>query len=103
MSSIGKLMKQAARMQQQMEVIQSQLAARTVTSNSGDGMVTVTARCDGNLESIKINPQALNPADPTLLEDLLLVAVNRALTQAREVANTEMGRVTGGLGLPGMM
>jgi len=63
MSSIGKLMKQAARMQQQMEQTQSALAARTVEATSGGGAVKVTAKCDGTIASIKIDPAAVNPAD----------------------------------------
>ena len=103
MSSIGKLMKQAARMQQQMEQVQAALAARTVEATSGGGAVKVVAKCDGNISSIKIDPQALNPADAQLLEDMIITAANQALTQAREISNTEMGKVTQGLSLPGMM
>lgn len=102
MSSIGKLMKQAARMQQQMEEIQSQLAARTVEATSGGGAVKVTARCDGTLASIKVDPQALNPSDAQLLEDMLLSAINKALAEAKEVSNQEMGKATAGFSLPGM-
>ena len=101
MSSIGKLMKQAARMQQQMEEVQAQLAARTVEATSGGGAVKVTAKCDGSIASIKIDPQALNPADAQLLEDMILSAANQALEQAKTISNTEMGRVTQGLNLPG--
>lgn len=103
MSSIGKLMKQAARMQQQMELVQAQLAQRTVEATSGGGMVKVTAKCDGTLAAIKIDPQAINPADAQMLEDLVLVAVNHGLTQAKELASAEMGKLTGGLGMPGLM
>jgi hypothetical protein len=103
MSSIGKLMKQAARMQQQMEAVQAQLAARVVESTSGGGAVKVIAKCDGSLQSIKIDPQALNPADAQLLEDMILSAANRALLEAKEIANQEMGKVTSGLSLPGLM
>jgi nucleoid-associated protein EbfC len=103
MSSIGKLMKQATRIQQQMEAVQAQLAARTVEATSGGGAVKVVARCDGTLASIKIDPQAANPADVQLLEDMLLAAVNNALGQAKEISNTEMGKVTSGLSLPGLM
>ncbi|MEW6303031.1 MAG: YbaB/EbfC family nucleoid-associated protein [Verrucomicrobiota bacterium] len=103
MSSIGKLMKQAQRMQQQMEKVQADLAARTVETTSGGGAVKVTAKCDGTIASIKIDPQALNPADAQLVEDMLLGAVNSALTQARDISNQEMGKVTQGLSLPGMM
>lgn len=103
MSSIGKLMKQAARIQQQMELAQAQLAARTVEASSGGGVVKAVAKCDGTLASVKIDPQAVNPADTPLLEDLVLTAVNSALTQAKEIATTEMSKVTGGFNMPGLM
>jgi hypothetical protein len=102
MSSIGKLMKQAARMQQQMEQIQSQLAQRTVEATSGGGAVKVVARCDGSIASIKIDPQAINPGDAQLIEDMILTAANQALGQAKDISNTEMGRVTSAFNLPGL-
>ena len=102
MSSIGKLMKQAARMQQEMEKVQTELANRTVEATSGGGAVKVTAKCDGSISSIKIDPQALNPADAGLLEDMILTATNQALSQAREISNNEMGKLTSGLSIPGM-
>ncbi len=101
MSSIGKLMKQAARMQQQMEQVQAQLAARTVEATSGGGAVKVIAKCDGTIGAIKIDPQALNPSDAQLLEDMILTAANQALGQAKEISKAEMGKVTAGLNLPG--
>jgi DNA-binding YbaB/EbfC family protein len=101
MSGLGKMMKQAARMQQQMEQVQAQLAARTVEATSGGGAVKVTARCDGTLAAIKIDPQALNPSDAQLLEDMILTAVNQALGQAKDIANSEMGKITSGFSLPG--
>jgi hypothetical protein len=103
MSSIGKLVKQAARMQQQMEQVQAQLAARTVETTSGGGAVKVVAKCDGTVASVKIDPQALNPSDAQLLEDMILTAINSALDQARQISSAEMGKVTQGLGLPGLM
>jgi DNA-binding YbaB/EbfC family protein len=102
MSSIGKLMKQAARMQQQMETVQSDLARRTVEASSGGGAVKVVAKCDGSLASIKIDPQALNPSDAQLLEDMIITATNQALAQAREISNAEMGKVTSGFNIPGL-
>jgi hypothetical protein len=102
MSSIGKLMKQAARMQAQMEKVQADLAARTIEATSGGGAVKVLARCDGTLASVKIDPQAINPADAQLLEDMILTAANQALAQAKEVSSTEMGKVTAGFNLPGL-
>lgn len=102
MSSIGKLMKQAQRMQQQIEQIQAGLAARTVEATSGGGVVKVTAKCDGSLAAVKIDPQAVNPADTELLQDLVLTAANNALAQAKEISNQEMGKATQGFSLPGM-
>ena len=101
MSSIGKLMKQAARMQQQMEEVQAQLAAKTVEATSGGGAVKVTAKCDGTLAAIKIDPAALNPSDAQLVEDMILTATNQALAQAKEISNAEMGKVTAGMNMPG--
>jgi nucleoid-associated protein EbfC len=91
MSSIGK-----------MEEVQAQLAARTVDATSGGGAVKVTAKCDGTIASIKIDPQALNPADAQLLEEMIQTAANQALGSAREIANTEMGKITAGFNIPGL-
>lgn len=90
-------------MQQQLQAVQAELAQRTVEATSGGGMVRATARCDGSLTALKIDPQAVNPADVALLEDLVLAAVNNALSLARETAAAEMNRVTGGANLPGLM
>ncbi len=95
-------MKQAARMQQQMEQIQNDLAKRTVEATSGGGAVKVVAKCDGSIGSVKIDPQALNPSDAQLLEDMILTAANQALGQAKEISNAEMGKVTAGFSLPGL-
>ena len=94
-------MKQAAKMQQQMEQIQNDLAQRTVEATSGGGAVKVVAKCDGSIGSIKIDPQALNPSDAQLLEDMILSAANQALAQAKEISTAEMGKVTAGFNLPG--
>jgi len=102
MSSIGKLMKQAARMKEQMDQIQDNLAKRTVEATSGGGAVKVVAKCDGTIGSIKIDPQALNPSDAQLLEDMILTAANQALNQAKEISTQEMGKVTAGFNLPGL-
>lgn len=96
-------MKQAGRIQRQMEDVQTQLAARTVEASSGGGAVKVVARCDGTLSSIKIDPQALNPADAQIVEEMLITAINNALGQAKEISNTEMAKVTQGFNIPGLM
>ena len=101
--SLGKLMKQAQKMQAQMEQIQAQLATRTVEATSGGGAVKVVAKCEGTLASIKIDPQALNPADAQVVEDMILIAVNQALAQAKDISNAEMGKATAGFNIPGMM
>ncbi len=101
MFNVAQLQKQAARMQQQMEQVQAQLAVRTVEATSGGGAVRVTARCDGSIAAVKIDPAALNPADAALLEDMILTAVNQALNQGKEISNAEMGKVTAGMKLPG--
>ena len=81
--------------------VQAELAQRTVEATSGGGAVRVVAKCDGTLGSIKVDPQALNPGDAQLLEDMILSAANQALVQAKEISNQEMGKVTAGLNLPG--
>ena len=96
-------MKQAAKMQQQMEQVQASLATRTVEATSGGGAVKVVAKCDGSLASIKIDPQALNPSDAQVVEDMILIAANQALAQAKEISNQEMGKATAGFNLPGLM
>ena len=96
-------MKQAARMQSQMGEIQASLAKRTVESTSGGGAVKVVARCDGTIESIKIDPAALNPSDAQIVEDMILTAANQALNQAKDISNQEMGKATQGFNIPGLM
>ena len=96
-------MKQAARIQRQMEQVQSEMSQKTVEATSGGGAVKVVAKCDGTIASIKLDPQALNPADVQLLEDMLLSALNKALKDAKDISSDEMGKLTGGLSIPGLM
>lgn len=96
-------MKQAARMQREMETIQAQLAERTVDATSGGGAVKVVATCEGLLKSIKVDPEALNADDAEVLEDMILTAANQALGEAKRIYNEELGKVTAGMGMPGMM
>ena len=90
-------------MQSQMGEIQASLAKRTVESTSGGGAVKVVARCDGTIESIKIDPAALNPSDAQIVEDMILTAANQALNQAKDISNQEMGKATEGFSIPGLM
>lgn len=102
MANFMKMMKQAASLQKNMEVLQADLAKRTVEFSSGGGMVKVVARGDLSLESIKIDPKVVNPAEVDMLEDLVLSAVDGALKAARDMASSEMSKLTAGMGLPGM-
>jgi DNA-binding YbaB/EbfC family protein len=102
MSSLGKFVKQAQRIQQDMAEAQKALANRTVEASSGGGAVKVVARCDGTIVSVKIDPQALNPSDAQILEDMVLGAVNQALNNAKEVSTAEMGKITSGFNIPGL-
>jgi nucleoid-associated protein EbfC len=102
MFNVAQLQKQAARLQQQMEQVQAQLAVRTVEATSGGGAVKVTAKCDGSLAAVKIDPAAVNAADAALLEEMILTAANQALNQGREISNAEMGKVTAGMKLSGL-
>ena len=102
MSSVGKLMRQAQRIQQQMEAAQATLAQKSVETSSGGGAVKVVVSGDGQVKSIRINPDAVNKDDVAFLEDLVLTAVNQGLEKAKELSNQEMGAVTQGFGLPGM-
>ena len=105
MASIGKLMKQAAKMQRQMQEAQAQMADKAIEASSGGGAVKVTATCDGTVKSIKIDPDAVDAEDISILEDMVLGAVNQALEQGREIQASEMGKLTGGMGgmgLPGL-
>jgi DNA-binding YbaB/EbfC family protein len=102
MSSVGNLMRQAQRIQQQMEAVQTSLAQKTVEAQAGGGAVKVVARCDQSIASIKILPDAVNPQDVPFLEDLVVTAVNQALRQAKEISEKEMSSVTSGLSIPGM-
>ena len=88
-------------MQQRMEQVQAELAIRTIETTSGGGAVKVTAKCDGSLASIKIDPAALKSGDAQLLEDMILSATNQALNQAKEISTSEMAKITAGMKLPG--
>jgi hypothetical protein len=99
---INKLMQQAQHMQQQMAQAQEQLASETVEASAGGGLVTVKATGNGDITEIKIDPKAIDPDDPELLEDMVLAAVNEALRSAQSLAQSRLGAMAGGLGLPGL-
>lgn len=104
MADIFKMLQQVQQMQSRMEQIQEELTKVTVTGTAGGGMVTVEADGKGNVKRVKIEPAAVNPADVEMLEDLIVVAVSEAQKKAAEVAKaqaqSELGKLTGGLNLP---
>ena len=97
--NMNQMLKQAQKMQADMVAAQEQLAKETVQASAGGGMVTVTVSGDLDVKDIRIDPEAIDPEDPDLLQDMVLAAVNEALRQARELAETRMGGLTGGLDL----
>jgi DNA-binding YbaB/EbfC family protein len=98
--NIQKLMKQAQQAQAKMAVAQEELAKATVDASAGGGMVKVTMRGDSQLTALSIDPQAVDPEDISLLEDMVLAAVNEASRRVADLANSKMAGVTGGLDMP---
>jgi nucleoid-associated protein EbfC len=96
------LMKQAQQMQARMAETQAKLQEETAEASSGGGMVTVVANGKGELLSVKIKKDVVDPEDVEILEDLVLGAANEALRKTRDRVAEEMGKVTGGMNLPGM-
>ena len=103
MVNIGKMLKQAKQMQAQMGRLQEELAALEKSCSVGGGVVEVTARGDQTLVRIAIKPEACDPEDVEALEDMILTAVNGALHEVKRAAEERMSRITGGLGMPGLM
>jgi len=87
-------------MQGRLQQIQDELQQRTVSASAGGGMVTVNADGKGQIRSIKIDPSVVNPSDVEMLEDLIVVAMTDVQRRAAALAQEEMGKLTGGLGLP---
>ena len=98
--NIKKMMQQAQKMQEQMLKAQDDLGKKTVTATAGGGKVTVTANGAGDVLSIKISPDVVDPQDVEMLEELILTGVRKAIEEGRSVAQSEMGKLTGGMGLP---
>jgi DNA-binding YbaB/EbfC family protein len=100
--NIAKMMSAAATAQKKMAQIQEDLSQREVEASSGGGKVTVKASGSGDILSIRISPEVVNAEDVELLEDLVLSAVRQATTDAKKLAADEMGKLTAGLGIPGL-
>ncbi|MCL6446567.1 MAG: YbaB/EbfC family nucleoid-associated protein [Armatimonadetes bacterium] len=100
--NMQKMMKQVQKMQAEMLKLQEELGGRTVESTAGGGAVKAVANGKQELVAIEIKPEAVDPEDIEMLQDLILTAVNGALNQSREMVNNEMRRFTGNLNIPGL-
>jgi nucleoid-associated protein EbfC len=103
MKGLGKMMKQAQQLQAKMVKLQEELAEKTVETSSGGGMVKVVANGKQQLVSIQIEQEVVDPDDVEMLQDLILAAVNDALTKAQDMVSGEMSKLTGGMNIPGLM
>jgi nucleoid-associated protein EbfC len=97
---MGNLMSQVQKLQEEMEQAQAQLEEEEVTITSGGGMVTVVMSGDQKLRALTINPEAVDPDDVEMLQDMILAAVNEAADKVKALHDERMGGITGGLGLP---
>jgi len=102
MKNMNSMMKQAQKMQKKMLEAQKDLATKTVEASSGGGMVKVVANGAQKIESIVLEKEVVDPEDVEMLQDLVLSAVNDALEKSQEMVSTEMGKLTGGMNIPGL-
>ncbi len=101
--NMNNMLKQAQKMQEQMLKAQQEIEETVFEASAGGGMVTVKANGKKEVLEIKIKPEAVDPDDIEMLEDLCMVAVNDALSKADDLTRDKMGSLTGGLGIPGLM
>ncbi len=100
--NVSNVIKQAQKMQEEMEKVQSELEDKTVEASSGGGVVNVVVNGKKEIVSLKISPEAVDPDDVETLEDLVTVAVNDAINKADEMMAEGMNSVTGGINIPGL-
>ena len=100
--NMNAMLKQAQKMQAELAKAQDEIKEMSFTGTSGGGMVKVTALGDQTIDSIEIDPAAVDPEDVEMLQDLVISAVNEALRQAEEAMESAMGALTGGLNIPGL-
>ena len=102
MRNMNTMMKQAQKLQKKMLKTQEELAKKTVEASSGGGMVKVVATGAQKIQSIVLEKEIIDPEDIEMLQDLILAAVNDALNKSQEMVSSEMGKLTGGLNIPGL-
>lgn len=103
MKNMGKIIKEAQKMQEKMAKVQQELASKKVEATAGGGMVKVEMNGAQELVSIKIDKEVVNPEDIEMLETLIQAAVNEALRKSKEMVQQELSQVTGGFNIPGLM
>lgn len=99
---LGDIMREAQKLQAEMQRMQEEAKTKTVEATAGGGMVTVVANGGGELISVKIEKDVVNPDDVEMLQDLIIAAANEALRRAQQMVNEEMSKLTMGMQLPGM-
>ena len=100
--NIQEMMRQAQKMKGKIEKIQEEAGNKTVEGTAGGGMVVVVANGRNEIKSVKIEKEVVDPDDIEMLEDLIMAATNQAISRAAEMMQDEVGKVTGGMGIPGM-
>lgn len=100
--NMQQMMKQARKMQEQLAAAQENLKTQSVDASAGGGMVKATVNGEMELTSLTIDPDACNPEDVEMLQDMIMAAVNEAIRGVNELANKQMGAITGGMNIPGM-
>jgi len=103
MKNMGNMMKQAQKLQAKMLKMQEELAEKTVEATAGGGMVRVVANGRQQIVSILLEKEVVDPGDVEMLQDLVLAAVNDALAKSQEMVSEEMGKLTGGMKIPGLV
>jgi DNA-binding YbaB/EbfC family protein len=103
MKGMGNMMKQAQKLQAKIMKMQEELGEKTVEAAAGGGMVKVVANGKQQIVSITIEKEVVDPEDVDMLQDLILASVNDALTKSQEMVSSEMGKLTGGMNIPGLM
>jgi DNA-binding YbaB/EbfC family protein len=103
MKGMGNMMKQAQMLQSKMAKMQEEMADKTVEATSGGGMVRVVANGSQRIVSIQIEKEVIDPEDADMLQDLIVAAVNDALSKSQEMVSSEISKLTGGLNIPGLI
>ncbi|MCK5687119.1 YbaB/EbfC family nucleoid-associated protein [bacterium] len=100
--NMNQLMKQAQKMQKQMEDVQNEMEDHVVEGSSGGGMVKCEVNCKLEVQSVTIDPEVVDPEDVETLQDLILAAIHNAQGKASKYSEDEMGKITGGMNIPGL-